>query len=490
MTEIKKMYVVNRRGEHEPMLYDRITERLTKLCTVVSPTLKNVDPALVTQHVVKGLKPGVLTTEIDQLAAEICSFLSQIHPEYDALAARILVSDNHKSVPWTFREAMEKQNRYVQEGEPEPTCHFRDDLMELVRANAERLESVICYDRDYLIDYTGRRVLESSYLFREVRIAWITKQIVGMDATQYKKLPETKQVQLYPKEKKIVRDGPLMERHQHMLMRVALGIHHSDIDAAIETYNLMSLGYFTHATPTLFNSGRPNGQYSSCFLLTMDGDSIKGIYSTLAKCADISKGAGGIGVSVSTIRAAGSYIRGTHGVSNGLVPMLRVFNDTARYVDQGGGRRKGAFAIYLEPWHADVLEFLDLKLNNGKEEHRARDLFYALWIPNLFMRRVERDEMWSLFCPKEAPGLADCWGAEFEALYEKYENTPNLARQVIKAQDLWFRIIDTQVETGTPYMLYKDACNRKSNQQNLGTIRGSNLCTGMVFFYCTCVFLH
>lgn len=312
-------------------------------------------------------------------------------------------------------------------------------MIQIAKENAEELEAAIQHNRDFSFDYFGFRTLQKSYLFK------INNQIV--------------------------------ERPQHMYMRVALGIHKKDIKKVIETYDLLSQLLFTHATPTLFNAGTPTPQMSSCFLLDMKEDSIDGIYDTLKRCALISKSAGGIGLSVHKIRASESYIRGTNGQSNGLVPMLRVFNDTARYVDQGGGKRKGAFAIYLEPWHADVMNFLDLRKNHGKEENRARDLFYALWIPDLFMKRVEADEEWSLFCPNEAKGLADVWGEEFEALYTKYENTPGLARKKMRAQDLWFSILDSQVETGTPYMLYKDSANRKSNQQNLGTIKSSNLCT-------------
>jgi ribonucleoside-diphosphate reductase alpha chain len=313
-----------------------------------------------------------------------------------------------------------------------------DDVHEIIQKNAQLLDSTIIYDRDFGYDYFGFKTLERSYLLRI--------------------------------------NGKVAERPQHMLMRVSVGIHKEDIDAAIETYNLMSERWFTHATPTLFNAGTPKPQMSSCFLLTMKDDSIDGIYDTLKQCAKISQSAGGIGLSIHNVRATGSYIRGTNGTSNGIVPMLRVFNDTARYVDQGGGKRKGSFAIYLEPWHADIFEFLDLRKNVGKEEIRARDLFTALWIPDLFMKRVKDNGDWSLMCPNECPGMSDCYGAEFEALYTKYENEGK-ARKTVKAQELWFAILDSQIETGNPYMLYKDACNEKSNQKNLGTIKSSNLCT-------------
>ncbi|KAM3223945.1 hypothetical protein ACQJBY_057373 [Aegilops geniculata] len=318
-----------------------------------------------------------------------------------------------------------------------------DDIYEIIMKNATRLDSEIIYDRDFDYDFFGFKTLERSYLLK-----------VG---------------------------GKVVERPQHMLMRVSVGIHKDDIESAVKTYHMMSQRWFTHASPTLFNAGTPRPQLSSCFLVCMKDDSIEGIYDTLSECASISKSAGGIGVSIHNVRATGSYIRGTNGTSNGIVPMLRVFNDTARYVDQGGGKRKGAFAIYLEPWHADIYEFLDLRKNHGKEENRARDLFYALWIPDLFMERVQKNEQWSLFCPSEAPGLADCWGDEFQNLYNKYEREGK-AKKIVSAQSLWFEILKAQIETGTPYMLYKDSCNRKSNQQNLGTIKSSNLCTEIVEF--------
>ncbi|MCH8163629.1 MAG: ribonucleoside-diphosphate reductase subunit alpha, partial [Proteobacteria bacterium] len=363
------------------------------------------------------------------------------HPDYAKLSARIAVSNLHKSTSKSFSNTMKRLYTHVNPETGENAPMIAKDVYEIMRKNAALLDSTIIYDRDFHYDYFGFKTLERSYLLRI--------------------------------------DGKVVERPQHMLMRVALGIHKADIDAAIETYELLSEKWFTHATPTLFNAGTPKSQLSSCFLLTMKEDSIDGIYDTLKQCAKISQSAGGIGLSVHNIRAAGSYIRGTGGTSDGLVPMLKVFNDTARYVDQGGGKRKGAFAIYLEPWHADVFEFLDLRKNVGKEELRARDLFYALWIPDLFMKRVEDNEEWSLFCPNEAPGLTECYGEKFEKLYEKYEREGK-PRKVVKAQELWFEILQAQIETGTPYMLYKDACNLKSNQKNLGTIKSSNLCTEII----------
>jgi ribonucleoside-diphosphate reductase alpha chain len=316
-----------------------------------------------------------------------------------------------------------------------------EDVYNVIMENKDTLDSSIIYDRDFRYDYFGFKTLTRSYLMKL--------------------------------------NGEIAERPQQMLMRVSLGIHKTDVQAAIKTYNLMSEGWFTHATPTLFNSGTPKPQMSSCFLLTMKQDSIEGIYDTLKSCAQISQSAGGIGLAIHDIRATGSYIKGTNGTSNGIVPMLRVFNDTARYVDQGGGKRKGSFAMYIEPWHADVFDFLDLKKNHGKEEQRARDLFYALWIPDLFMKRVKENGDWTLMCPHECPGLSDTHSAEFEALYTKYEKEGK-GRKTIKAQDLWFKVLESQIETGTPYMLYKDAANAKSNQQNLGTIKSSNLCTEII----------
>lgn len=363
------------------------------------------------------------------MAAETAAYLTTRHPDYAILAARIAVSNLHKETLKPFSSVIEILYHAVNPLNGEPQPKISKECYDAVMANAERLNSAIIFDRDYNYNYFGFKTLERTYLLRV--------------------------------------DGKVVERPQHLLMRVAVGLHGMDVDAAIETYNLMSEKYFTHASPTLFNCGTPRPQLSSCFLLTMQSDSIEGIYDTLKMCAMISKCAGGLGLNVHCIRAAGSFIAGTNGYSNGLVPMLRVFNNTARYVDQGGNKRPGALAIYLEPWHADIFEFLDLKKNTGKEESRARDLFYAMWIPDLFMKRVEEDGDWSLFCPKEAPGLHEVWGKEFEALYVKYERECR-ARKVVKAQKLWYAILDAQIETGTPYMLYKDACNGKSNQQNLG----------------------
>jgi ribonucleoside-diphosphate reductase alpha chain len=391
--------------------------------------------------VIEGIYEGVTTSELDSLAAEVAASMTTKHPDYAQLAARIAVSNLHKNTTKSFSDTMKDLQEYVN---PKTGLHsplISDDVAEIIDKNKELLDSTLIYDRDFGYDYFGFKTLERSYLLRV--------------------------------------NGKIAERPQHMLMRVSIGIHKEDIESAVETYNLMSKKYFTHATPTLFNAGTPKPQMSSCFLLTMKDDSIDGIYDTLKQCSKISQSAGGIGLSIHNVRATGSYIRGTNGTSNGIVPMLRVFNDTARYVDQGGGKRKGSFAIYLEPWHADVFDFLDLKKNHGKEEMRARDLFYALWVPDLFMKRVKEDIDWTLMDPNECPGLADVYGEEFEALYEKYE-AEGKGRKTIKARDLWQKITESQIETGTPYMLYKDAANSKSNQKNLGTIRSSNLCTEII----------
>jgi ribonucleoside-diphosphate reductase alpha subunit len=434
------MFVLKRNGKKESVKFDKVTARIEKLSYSLSSL---IDPIDVAKKVVQGIYDGVPTTELDNLAAETAASLTTKHPDYALLASRIAVSNLHKNTLKSFSETMEKLYNYTDIGSGKRTPLLADDVMEVIHANAELLDSTIIYDRDFGFDYFGFKTLEKAYLLRI--------------------------------------DGKVAERPQHMYMRVAIGIHKNDIDNVIKTYNLMSERWFTHATPTLFNAGSPKPQMSSCFLLTMKDDSIEGIYDTLKQTAKISQSAGGIGLAIHNIRATGSYIGGTNGTSNGIVPMLRVFNDTARYVDQGGGKRKGAFAIYLEPWHADVFAFLDLRKNHGKEEMRARDLFYALWICDLFMKRVEDNGEWSLFCPNEAPGLSECWGEEFEALYTKYE-AEGKARRTIKAQDLWFAIMESQIETGTPYMLYKDAANRKSNQQNLGTIKSSNLCTEIMEF--------
>ena len=429
------MHVIKRNGRKESIKFDKVTARIEKLSYSLSPLVNPIDVA---KKVIEGIYDGVPTTELDNLAAETAASLATKHPDYALLASRIAVSNLHKNTVKSFSETMRKLYHYCDSGSGKPTPLIADDVWQVIEENAELLDSSIIYDRDFGFDYFGFKTLEKSYLLKI--------------------------------------ENKIVERPQHMYMRVAIGIHKTDVESAIKTYNLMSERWFTHATPTLFNAGTPKPQMSSCFLLTMKDDSIDGIYDTLKQTAKISQSAGGIGLSIHNIRATGSYIGGTNGTSNGIIPMLRVFNDTARYVDQGGGKRKGAFAIYLEPWHADVFEFLDLRKNHGKEEMRARDLFFALWISDLFMKRVESNGEWSLFCPNEAPGLSECWGPEFEALYEKYEREGR-ARKTIKAQDLWFAILDSQIETGTPYMLYKDAANGKSNQQNLGTIKSSNLCT-------------
>jgi ribonucleoside-diphosphate reductase alpha chain len=428
------MFVIKRDGKRETVKFDKITARIEKLCYGFSL----VDPIDVAKKVIEGLFDGVTTSELDNLAAETAASLTTKHPDYALLASRIAVSNLHKNTVKSFSETMRKLYQYVDGKTGKNASLIAEDVWQVIQDNAELLDSTIIYDRDFGFDYFGFKTLEKSYLLKV--------------------------------------DGKIVERPQHLFMRVSVGIHKEDIESAIKTYHLMSERWFTHATPTLFNAGTPKPQMSSCFLLTMKDDSIEGIYDTLKQTAKISQSAGGIGLSIHNVRATGSYISGTNGTSNGIIPMLKVFNDTARYVDQGGGKRKGAFAIYLEPWHADVFDFLDLRKNHGKEEMRARDLFYALWVSDLFMRRVEANEEWSLFCPHEAPGLADCWGKEFEALYEKYEKEGR-ARRTVKAQELWFAILDAQVETGTPYLLYKDAANGKSNQQNLGTIKSSNLCT-------------
>jgi ribonucleoside-diphosphate reductase alpha chain len=433
------MLVIKRDGRRESVRFDKITARIENLCYGLDS--RYIHPIEIAKKVIDGLYDGVTTTELDNLAAEVCASLTVKHPDYATLAARIAISNLHKTTSQSFSNTMKRMYTYINPITNENAALIAPDVYGVVKQHAARLDEAIDYTRDFDYDYFGFKTLERSYLIKL--------------------------------------DGKVVERPQHMLMRVAVGIHKEDLDAAIETYQLLSQKWFTHATPTLFNAGTPKPQLSSCFLLTMKEDSIDGIYDTLKQCAKISQSAGGIGLSIHNIRAKGSYIRGTNGVSNGIVPMLRNFDMTARYVDQGGGKRKGSFAVYLEPWHADVKEFLDMKKNHGKEELRARDLFYAMWVPDLFMKRVEANEEWSLFCPHEAPGLADCHGAEFERLYEKYEKEGR-ARETIKAQELWFEILESQIETGTPYLLYKDAANGKSNQKNLGTIKSSNLCTEII----------
>ncbi|MGB3143565.1 MAG: ribonucleoside-diphosphate reductase subunit alpha, partial [Maribacter sp.] len=429
------MFVVKRDGRKEVIMFDKITARVRKLCYGLNGL---VDPLKVAMRVIEGLYDGVTTSELDNLAAEIAATMTTTHPDYAKLAARISVSNLHKNTKKSFSETMKDLYEYVNPRTGKEAPLLSDEVFKVVSENAEKLDSTIIYNRDFGYDYFGFKTLERSYLLKL--------------------------------------NGKIVERPQHMLMRVSVGIHMDDMEAVIETYELMSKKYFTHATPTLFNSGTPKPQMSSCFLLAMKDDSIDGIYDTLKQTAKISQSAGGIGLSIHNVRATGSYIAGTNGTSNGIVPMLQVFNDTARYVDQGGGKRKGSFAIYMETWHADIYDFLDLKKNHGKEEMRARDLFYAMWISDLFMRRVEANEEWTLMCPNECPGLYNCHSEEFETLYVKYE-TEGKGRKTVRARELWEKILESQIETGTPYMLYKDAANRKSNQKNLGTIRSSNLCT-------------
>ena len=432
------MYVVKRDGRREAVKFDKITARIKKLCYGLNPL---VTPEKVAMKVIEGLYDGVTTSELDNLAAEVAATNTITHPDYALLASRIAVSNLHKNTKKSFSDVIKDLYEYIDPKTNQNAPLISDEVYDVIIKNADILDSTIIYDRDFRYDFFGFKTLERSYLLRL--------------------------------------KGEVAERPQQMLMRVAVGIHKDDLDSAIETYNYMSEGWFTHATPTLFNSGTPKPQMSSCFLLTTKEDSIPGIYDTLKQCAQISQSAGGIGLSIHDIRATGSYIKGTNGTSNGIVPMLRVFNDTARYVDQGGGKRKGSFAIYVEPWHADIFDFLDLRKNHGKEEQRARDLFYALWIPDLFMQRVEENGDWTLMCPNECPGLADVHGKNFEKLYKKYESEGK-GRKAIKAQELWFKILESQIETGTPYMLYKDAANEKSNQKNLGTIKSSNLCTEII----------
>jgi len=432
------MYVVKRDGRREAVKFDKITARIKKLCYGLNPL---VGPEKVAMRVIEGLYDGVTTSELDNLAAEVAATNTITHPDYALLASRIAVSNLHKNTKKSFSDVVTDLYNYVDPKTGESAALIADDVYKIIQDNAEVLDSNIIYDRDFRYDFFGFKTLERSYLLRI--------------------------------------NGKIAERPQQMLMRVAIGIHKDNIEDAISTYNYMSEGWFTHATPTLFNAGTPKPQMSSCFLVQMKDDSIDGIYDTLKQTAKISQSAGGIGISIHNIRATGSYIKGTNGTSNGIVPMLRVFNDTARYVDQGGGKRKGSFAIYLEPWHSDIFDFLDLKKNTGKEEQRARDLFYAMWVPDLFMKRVEANEDWTLMCPHECPGLDETYGEEFEALYTKYEKEGK-GRKTVKAQDVWFKICESQIETGTPYMLYKDAANQKSNQKNLGTIKQSNLCTEII----------
>jgi ribonucleoside-diphosphate reductase alpha chain len=433
------MQVIKRSGKKEAVHFDKITSRVMKLSYGLQ--LKSEDVIEIAKKVVAGIYNNVTTTELDNLAAETSASFTTRHPDFAVLAARIAVSNLHKNTKKSFSETAELLYNYIDNKTNTHAPLLADDVYGVIKENADLLDATIIYERDYHFDFFGFKTLEKSYLLKV--------------------------------------NGKITERPQHLFMRVALGIHKTDVEAAIETYNLMSEKWFIHATPTLFNAGTPKPQMSSCFLLSMKEDSISGIYDTLKDCAMISQSAGGIGLNIHNVRATGSYIKGTNGTSNGIIPMLRVFNDTARYVDQGGGKRKGAFSVYLEPWHADVFEFLELRKNHGKEEMRARDLFLALWIPDLFMKRVEADGEWSLFCPNEAANLHTTHGEEFEALYTKYEQEGK-AKKTIQARELWNAVLESQIETGTPYVLYKDAANAKSNQKNLGTIRCSNLCTEII----------
>ena len=430
------MFVIKRNGKKEAVHFDKITARIHKLIYGLSISEKDVIE--IAKKIIQGIYDNVTTTELDNLTAETAAAQTTIHPDFSVLAARIAVSNLHKNTLKSFSKTAKLLYEYT---DPVTQTHaplISEEIYKIIRKNADELDSSLIYDRDYNFDYFGFKTLERSYLIRT--------------------------------------NGKVTERPQHLFMRVALGIHKEDIQAAIETYNLMSEKWFIHATPTLFNAGTPKPQMSSCFLLSMTEDSIAGIFDTLKRCALISQSAGGIGVSIHNIRSTGSYIKGTGGISNGIIPMLRVFNDTARYVDQGGGKRKGAIAVYIEPWHSDIFDFIDIRKNHGKEEMRARDLFPALWIPDLFMQRVEADQMWSLFDPNEAQGLYEVYGEKFNELYTTYENEGKFRKQ-IKARELWTAILEAQIETGTPYMCYKDAVNEKSNQKNIGTIRSSNLCT-------------
>tara|TARA_B110000483_G_C18204438_1_gene546945 strand:+ start:285 stop:3068 length:2784 start_codon:yes stop_codon:yes gene_type:complete len=431
-------YVIKRNGEKQIISFDKILTRVKKLG---SDDL-HVNYTNLVQKIIDRLYDNIPTTQIDELTAQQCASLITTHGDYGELASRILASNHHKNTPYDFYTSMEKLYNFKDvNNERHPLVS--DEFWQVVQNNKSTLEEMIDYERDYLIDYFGFKTLERAYLMRV--------------------------------------NGIIVERPQHMWMRVSVGIWGNDLKKVKTTYDGMSRKYFTHATPTLFNAGTPRSQLSSCYLLAMKDDSIAGIYETLSDCAKISKWAGGIGLHIHNVRASGSHIRGTNGKSNGIVPMLRVFNNTARYCDQGGGKRNGSFAIYMEPWHGDIMDFLDMKKNHGDEEARARDLFYALWIPDEFMRRVKEDKMWTLMCPDRCKGLSDTYGDDFDTLYKHYEKEGKGIRQV-KAREVWFKILDSQIETGTPYMLYKDACNKKSNQKNLGTIKSSNLCCEIIEF--------
>jgi len=435
-----KMRVLKRSGSYEDVSFDKILTRIKSLC--INEEFKHqleIDETIVAQKVVQEIYDGVKTTELDELSSQIAISMYSKHPDFKVLAGRIVVSNHHKNTLDNFSDKIELLYNYKHNGNQKPL--IADYFYKLVQENKELIDSTIDYKKDYYYDFFGHKTLEKTYLYQ------IDKKII--------------------------------ERPQDLLMRVSLSIHRDNIEEALKNYEMMSEHYFTHATPTLYNAGSSREQFASCFLLTMQEDSIKGIYKTLSDCAQISKHAGGIGLAIHDIRASDSYIAGTNGYSNGLVPMLRVFNDTARYVDQGGGKRNGSFAMYIEPWHADILEFLELKKNHGNELERARDLFYALWIPDLFMEKVKNDDEWCLFCPNECPGLNKVHSEEFNQLYKKYESE-NKFRKKIDAREIWNAILTSQIETGTPYLLYKDKCNQKSNQQNLGTIQSSNLCTEII----------
>jgi ribonucleotide reductase alpha subunit len=455
---IDKMHVIKRNGQAEKVSYDKITRRIQALCDMHPSLSEEVDVGLLTQKVISGMYNGVHTTELDDFAAETAAHMSSDEPAYGKLAARLAISNHQKQTLESFSGTVELLAGWVNPKTGQPCSIISADFVALVRRHADVLDRAIVHERDYLYAYFGFKTLQrSSYLLKI--------------------------------------DGVPVERPQHMLMRESLAIHGDDIELVLKSYELLSQHYFTHATPTLLNAGAPNPQLSSCFLLQMREDSIEGIYDTLKQCAQISKSAGGIGLAVHKIRATRSYIAGTNGNSNGLIPMLQVYNATARYVDQGGGKRKGAFAVYLEPWHADIEDFLDMRKNHGKEEKRCRDLFMGLWVPDLFLKRVESNGDWTLFCPNEAKGLADVWGDEFDQLYQRYEREGR-GRKTMKAQDIWFAIVQSQIETGTPYLLAKDAANRKSNQQHLGTIQSSNLCCEIIEYtaldeiaVCTYLFL-
>ena len=447
------MEVTKKDGRSETLQSEKLKARITPLLRDdIDTNFVSVDT--IVDATIKGTTNGMPTQKLDELMCQTTAYLSTQHPDYSLLAGRLAVSALHKSTPTTFSDAAEVLFNYVnpQNGKESPL--ITKELYDIVKENKQEIDKAIKHERDFNYEYFGFKTLERSYLI----------SITDSKASSTGAANDTKKV---------------IERPQYMLMRVALGIHSSNLERVFETYEYLSQGMFTHATPTLYNAGTPRPQMSSCFLLALKDDSIEGIYDTLKTCALISKNSGGIGLHIHNVRSSGSYIKGTNGCSNGIIPMLRVFNDTARYVDQGGGKRKGSFAIYLEPWHADIMDFLNLKKNTGKEEIRARDLFYGLWVPDLFMKRVQRKGKWTLFDPKLAPGLSDCWGSEFETLYEKYESEGK-GNKTIDAQELWFAIIESQIETGTPYLLYKDACNSKSNQQNLGTIKCSNLCTEII----------